>query len=482
MNNVIIDSNLDKINDECGVFGIYKNNEELDGISITQDALYGLQHRGQESAGIAINNDGEFATVKDLGMVAGVLNEKTLSGLKDGKIVIGHVRYTPFNYLDRAGTQPLVMRYIKGSLAISHNGAITNLAKIRNELEQGGAIFQSYSNAELIAYVIASERLRATSIEDAVEKTMRKLEGAYSLVISSPSKLIGVRDPHGFRPLCVGKLMDSYIFASESCVLDSLGADFIRDVEPGEIVVADENGFHSIKTGIEAKTSFCMFEYVYIARPDSVIDGVSVHNARQKAGRILYKEHPIEADMVCGIPDSGLDAAIGFSMESGIPYGIGFVKNKYIGRQISGRQADKKQRLLNTKLTALKANVKDKRIVIIDDSIVRGATSAHIVKLLRDAGAKEVHMRISSPPFRHACYFGTDIKSKEELIANKMTVEQICKSIDADSLGYLSIEGLHEIAKESSVGICDGCFTGVYNAPIPEEIYVDKFAQKILVK
>lgn len=479
MKQIIIDSKLDKSNDECGVFGLYKNNDDIDGISIAHDALYGLQHRGQDSAGIAVNIGGEFKCVKNLGMVANVFTEKALEDLEDGKIVIGHVRFTPSGLVDKAGTQPLVLKYIKGSLGICHNGAISNLAEIRNDLEQGGAIFQSYSNAELIAYIIAAERLKSNSIENAVKKTMKRLQGAYSLVISAPSKLIGVRDPHGFRPLCIGKLKDSYMISSESCVFNGVGAEFVRDVEPGEMVVIDETGLHSYKVKTEAKTSFCMFEYVYIARPDSVINGVSVHMARKQAGALLYKEHPVEADMVCGVPDSGLDAAQGFAMESGIPYGIGFVKNKYLSRMPSGKQQDKKQRLLNTKLTALTASVKDKRIVIIDDSIVRGETSAHIVKLLKDAGAKEVHMRISSPSFLYPCYFGVDIKQKEELIANRMQVDEICKSIGADSLGYLSIDGLKQIARESNTGYCDACFSGNYTAPIPAMEYIDKFSQKI---
>lgn len=367
MNSFDFDVNSDKAHEECGVFGIYRVNDELDCVSIAQDALYGLQHRGQESAGIAVNNDGEFTCVKDTGKVSAVFSDKNLSKLPNGKIVLGHVRYTPFANLDRASSQPLVIRYIKGSLAISHNGSITNYTQIRNELESGGAIFQSNSNAELIAYVIATQRINSSSIEEAVIKSAEKIEGAYSLILSSPNKLIALRDPYGFRPLCLGKLLDSYVVASESCALDSIGAKFLRDIKPGEMLVIDDKGLHSQIIKTAEKTSFCMFEYVYIARPDSVINGVSVHLARKKAGEILYKEHPVEADIVCGVPDSGLDAAQGFSKASGIPYAIGFVKNKYIGRQISGRHQDKKERLLKTKLNALKANVEGKRVVIIDD-------------------------------------------------------------------------------------------------------------------
>ncbi|MDR0913610.1 MAG: amidophosphoribosyltransferase [Oscillospiraceae bacterium] len=473
-----------EIYDECGVFGLYKTDgdEELNGISITHDALLGLQHRGQESAGIAVNNNGEFSTVKDVGMVYSALSEKALEDLPDGKIVIGHVRYTPLNLLDSSGTQPLIIRYIYGALGICHNGALTNFKELKDKLEQGGAIFQSYSDAEMIAYIIAEQRLHAPSIEDAIIKTMHKLRGAYSLVVSSPNKLIAVRDPYGFRPLCLGKIGNSYCFASESCVFQSVGAEFIRDICPGEIVVVDSKGINSYfayEQNAENKTSLCMFEYVYIARPDSVIDGISVYNARKRAGELLYLEHPVDADMVCGVPDSGLDAAQGYAAASKIPYGIAFIKNKYIARMVSMPQKEKKKRLLNTKLTALAANVKGKRIVIIDDSIVRGETSKHIVTLLKNAGAKEVHMRISSPPFLHACYFGVDVKNEDELIAKRMNTQQIAEYLGVDSLGYLSCESLNLIAQGAKVGFCDACFSGKYPLEIPKEIFVDKFSEKI---
>ncbi len=396
---VDINSKLDKANDECGVFGFYRNDDEIDIVSIAQDALFGLQHRGQESCGITVNLNGDFSTVKELGMVSEVFTPKSCDKLPNGNIAVAHVRYTSSESLDRASNQPLVIRYTEGSIAIASNGAITNFAEIRKELERGGAIFQSNSNAELMAYVIATERCATSNLEDAVLSAMGKLKGAYSTVICAPSRLIGFRDIHGFRPLCIGKLKNSFILSSESCVIDSLGGEFIRDVEPGEMVVIDGDGFHSYKSRLAAeKTSLCLFEYVYVARPDSVLDGVSVHNARFKAGEMLYKEFPIEADMVCGVPDSGLIAAEGYASASSIPFGMGFVKNKYLGRTV-GTGKDKKKRLMQTRLTALKANVSGKRIVIIDDSIVRGETSQHIVKLMRDAGAKEVHMLIRSPPF-----------------------------------------------------------------------------------
>lgn len=479
MKSLIIDNKTDKFNDECGVFGFYKNDEELNTVEITRSALYGLQHRGQESVGISVNDGGDFKTVKDIGIVSTVLTNKALEKLPNGCISVGHVRYSSAESFSRASTQPLVMRYIEGSIALANNGAITNFPEIRSNLENGGAVFQSNSHAELISYVIASERLQSENIEGAVMQAVKRLKGAFSIVLSSPSKLIGVRDGHGFRPLAVGKLKNSYMLASESCVFDSLGAELIRDVEPGEMIVIDEDGLHSYKNILNKKPSFCAFEYVYVARPDSIINGVSVHSARRKAGELLYREHPAEADIVCGVPDSGLDAAQGFSAASSIPFATAFVKNKYIGRTFAGNTKDKRERLLMTKLTVLKANVKGKRVVIIDDSIVKGSTSAHIVKLLRDAGAKEVHMRISSPPFRHACYFGIDISKEEDLIANKMSIEEIREHIGADSLGYLSIDGLHEIAQEADIDCCDGCFSGNYKADLPKSQFVDKFAKKI---
>ncbi len=476
---VNIDERLDKVHEECGVFGFYCNDDDLDSVAISHDALFSLQHRGQESAGITVNNGGELLTVKETGMVSEVFTPKTLSRLKNGKIAIGHVRYTSNESLDRASNQPLVLRYKEGAIGIASNGSITNFSEIRRELERGGAIFQSNSNAELMAYVIATERCTTDNIEDAVLHSMDKLKGAYSTVICAPTRLIGFRDMYGFRPLCIGKLKNSYIITSESCVIDSLGGEFVRDIMPGEMVVIDEDGFHSYNSRIKAdKTSFCLFEYVYIARPDSVIDGVSVYNSRFKAGELLYSEYPVEADIVCGVPDSGLTAAEGYSKASGIPYGTGFVKNKYIGRTV-GTGKNKKQRLLKTRLTALKANVSGKRVVVIDDSIVRGETSRHIVQLLRDAGATEVHMLICSPPFRHPCYFGVDLRESESFIANTMSTDEIRQYIGANTIGYLSVEGVRKTAEESDIGLCDSCFSGNYNTEIPRTIFVDKYAKKI---
>lgn len=478
-NFVEINPALDKANDECGVFGIYKNNDDINVVSVTHDALYSLQHRGHVSAGITVNDNQKFTTVKELGMVSEVFNDKTLGKLPNGKIAVGHVRYTSGLALDRAANQPLVLRYREGSIAIANNGSITNFPEIRKELERGGSIFQSNSNAEVMAYVIATERIGTDNLEEAVLAAMKRFKGAYSTVICAPSRLIGFRDVNGFRPLCVGKLRDSYVITSESCVLDTIGATLLRDVMPGEMIVIDEDGFHSYlldkKTG---KTSLCAFEYVYVARPDSVIDNVSVYQARLKAGELLYKEYPIDADMVCGVPDSGIIAAEGYARASGIPYGMGFMKNKFLGRN-AGTGMDKKKRLLHTKLTALKCNVEGKRIVVIDDSIVRGQTSQHIVNLLRSAGAREIHMLISSPPFVCPCYFGIDISDKENLIANKMSCEEIRREIGADTLGYLSVESLRKTAEDCAIGLCDGCFTKQFSAEIPTTFFVDKYATKI---
>lgn len=433
------------LHEECGVFGIFSDGT-INPAYACYNGLLALQHRGQESCGIAVSDEGVIDYHKDMGLVTEVFNNKILDSL-NGQMAVSHVRYSTAGGSVLENAQPLVMRYVKGTLSIAHNGNLTNALEIRRSLEQRGAIFQTTIDSEVICYVIARERLKCHSVEDAVARTMQVIEGAYSLLVMSPRKLIAARDPHGFRPLCMGKYNDSYVFASESAALDACGAEFVRDVEPGEMVVVDEEGFHSYKLKLlPDKTSFCLFEYVYIARPDSVINGVCVHNARFKAGELLYDEFPIEADMVCGVPDSGLIAAQGYAKASGIPFSTGFVKNKYIGRTV-GSGKDKKKRLLRTRLTALKANVKGKRVVIIDDSIVRGETSKHIVRLMREAGAAEVHMLISSPPFVCPCYFGVDIHDKESLIANKLTTSEICEYIGADSLGYLSINSLRKLLR-----------------------------------
>ena len=468
----------DKIHDECGVFGIF-GNDTTDIIDETYLALYALQHRGTLGAGIAINDTGNMSVVKGFGVVPEALPEKELSRLKKAKIALGHVRHTTASVAnDRTSIQPLLMRYVNGQLSLALNGALTNYTELREHLHRGGAIFQSNSDIEVIAYIIAQERLETASIEEAVLNAMDKIKGAYSMVMMAPSRLIGVRDPRGFRPLCIGKLGENYIITSESCVFDSLGGEFVRDVEPGEMVVIDDEGVHSYKNNCGGKTSLCIFEFVYFARPDSVLDGMCVNIARQRAGIELAKEHPVEADMVCAVPDCGIDAAIGYSMQSGIQYGVGLVKNRFIGRAHNNRKKHA-QYNLRIKLNAMKSNVQGKRIVLIDDSIVKGETSKHIVSMLKKAGAKEVHLRISSPPFKHPCYFGTDIDSTDNLIAAHKSIDEMCAEIGADSLGFLSINGLHKIADECKIDFCDACFSGDYPIEASRQSHEDKYSKKL---
>ncbi len=466
------------VHEECGVFGIYSPHT-ADVAMQTYLGLYALQHRGQESCGIVVNDRGVFTAHKDLGLVPEVFDSDTLEALGEGNIAVGHVRYSTTGNSNRANAQPLVVRHVKGHMAIAHNGNLTNAFELRNEFEMKGAIFHSTNDTEVISYVITEQRLSRPSIEAAVEGAMEKLKGAYSLVVMSPQKLIAARDPVGFHPLSVGRLGDSYVIASETCAFDSIGAEFIRDVRPGEILVIDEKGMRSIETHISPKPSLCVFEYVYFARPDSVIEGSSVHKARLRAGEFLWKEHPVEADVVIGVPDSGLDAALGFANASGIPYGVGFIKNRYVGRTFIQPSQAQRTNSVKIKLNVIKETVKNKRVVLIDDSIVRGTTSKRIVNLIREAGAKEIHVRISCPPFMNPCYFGTDIDSKENLIACKMSVPEICQMIGADSLGYLSVESVNRLAENSYCSFCDGCFTGNYPAPVPKEIPKDKFEMKI---
>ena len=468
----------DKIHDECGVFGIF-GNDATDIIDETYLALYALQHRGTLGAGIAINDNGNMSVVKGFGVVPEALPEKELSRLKKAKIALGHVRHTTASVAnDRTSIQPLLMRYVNGQLSLALNGALTNYSELREHLHRGGAIFQSNSDIEVIAYIIAQERLETASIEEAVLNAMDKIKGAYSMVMMAPSRLIGVRDPRGFRPLCIGKLGENYIITSESCVFDSLGGEFVRDVEPGEMVVIDDEGVHSYKNNCGGKTSLCLFEFVYFARPDSVLDGMCVNIARQRAGIELAKEHPVEADMVCAVPDCGIDAAIGYSMQSGIQYGVGLVKNRFIGRAHNNRKKHA-QYNLRIKLNAMKSNVQGKRIVLIDDSIVKGETSKHIVSMLKKAGAKEVHLRISSPPFKYPCYFGTDIDRTDNLIAAHRSIDEMCAEIGADSLGFLSIDGLHRIADECKIDFCDACFSGDYPIEASRQSHEDKYSKKL---
>lgn len=467
-----------ELHEECGVFGIYSPTS-VDVASIVYYGLYSLQHRGQEGCGIVVNDDGLFVSHKDLGLLSDVFSGDVLSGFPHGNMAVGHVRYGTTGATNRANCQPIEVNHQKGKLALSHNGNLSNALELRNELELSGAIFHTTSDTETIAYIITKERLKTPSIEEAVSRAMNKLDGAYSLVLMSSQKLIAVRDPYGFRPLCFGTTEDGgYCVASESCALEAVGAKFVRDVEPGEIIIFSADGMTVNREHCGQKTKkTCIFEYIYFARPDSEIDGVSVHEARVRAGKILADISPVEADIVIGVPDSGLDAAVGFSEEAGIPYRIGLIKNKYIGRTFIAPGQNNRVDKVKIKLSPIRSVIEGKRVVLIDDSIVRGTTSKRIVKLLRSAGAKEIHMRISAPPFLHPCYYGTDIDSEEYLIANSHSAEEIADLIDVDSLAYLPLDSLHLLA--DNYDYCSACFDGGYPTSIPKDIRKDKFEQKL---
>ena len=466
------------LHEECGVFGVMAP-APCDAAGLVCYGLYALQHRGQESCGIVVNDDGVFASHKDLGLVSEVFTPDVLSRLPKGAMAVGHTRYGTTGGTNRNNCQPLEVNHQKGRMALAHNGNLSNAAELRSKLELGGAIFHTTSDTETIAYIITRERLRAASIEEAVSRAMNTLDGAYSLVLMSPQKLICARDPYGFRPLCFGKTPDgTYVIASESCAVKAVGAEVIRDVIPGEILVFSKNGVFSYCRHCKEKPKkLCVFEYIYFARPDSVIDGISVHMSRVTAGHILAKEHPAEADLVIGAPDSGLDAALGFSQESGIPYGIGLIKNKYIGRTFIAPEPDIRVDSVKLKLAAVEESVKGRRVVLVDDSIVRGNTMGRVVKLLRDAGAKEIHVRISSPPFLHPCYYGTDIDSEEHLIACRHSIEETCRIIGADSLGYFPVEKLGCLT--GNRGFCSACFDGKYPTSIPADTRKDRFEARL---
>ena len=460
------------IGEKCGVFGMY----DLNGGDVAPTIYYGLyalQHRGQESAGIAVtdtfNGVDKVICHKDLGRVNEVFKEENISALK-GNLGIGHVRYSTAGASNRENSQPLVLAYIKGTLMLAHNGNLTNAPKLRRELAMGGAIFQTTIDSETIAYHIARERVHSKSVQEATVKALRKVQGAYSIVVASPRKLIGARDPWGFRPLVIGKLDNAYIITSETCALETINAEFIRDVLPGEVVAILSDGTIESNMDLaisENKIARCVFEYIYFCRPDTTFDGMSVTQSRIIAGKILAKSNPVEADLVVGVPESGNMAAVGYSMESGIPYGIAFTKNTYVGRTFIKPKQSSRVQSVKVKLNVLRDVVADKKIIMIDDSIVRGTTCNQIVSMLRNAGAKEIHVRISSPPFYHPCYFGIDIPNENQLIAHGRTVEEICKIIGADSLGYLPIEALKEMS--GGLNICDACFSGNYPIDPPDE-------------
>ena len=468
------------LHEECGVFGVYSQTSQ-DVASLAYYALYALQHRGQESAGIVVNDDGLFSSYRDVGLVSEVFPPERLAALGHGNIAVGHVRYGTTGSDNKRNVQPILVNHYKGRMALAHNGNLTNSHQLRLELESKGSIFHTTTDSEVIAYIIVQERLKSASIEEAVSAAMDRLVGAYSLVISSPSKLIAVRDPYGFRPLCMGRTKNGDVaFASESCGLDAIGARFERDILPGEIVVVDKSGVKS-DTSHCGKTpkKLCVFEFIYFARPDSVIDGSSVHVARQRAGAFLALEHPVQADIVIGVPDSGLDAAMGYSRQSGIPYGMGFIKNKYIGRTFISPTQEMRENEVNIKLNPIRSVVEGKRVVLIDDSIVRGTTCRRTIELLRKAGAKEIHMRVSASPFVAACYYGTDIDDPSKLIANNHTVDEIAQIIGVDSLGYLSLADVVKLADNTECGFCTACFGGGYPTAIPQDSGKDRFECKI---
>jgi len=475
MNNEMIHEQYEeeeKLREECGVFGIY----DFDGNDVASTIYYGLfalQHRGQESCGIAVSDTkgpkGVVKSHKGMGLVNEVFAPEQLDALK-GDIGVGHTRYSTAGSSTRENAQPLVLNYVKGTLGLAHNGNLVNAPELRRELEYTGAIFQTTIDSEVIAYHIARERIHSASVEEAMSRAMDKIKGAYSLIVMSPRKLIGARDPYGFRPLCIGKRDNAYILASETCALDTIGATFVRDVEPGEIVTitpgkgVESDRSHCLPKDQEAR---CIFEYIYFARPDTHFDGVSVYQARIRSGRFMAMDSPVEADLVVGVPESGNAAALGYSLQSGIPYGTAFVKNGYVGRTFIKPGQSSRESSVRVKLNVLREAVNGKRVIMIDDSIVRGTTSDRIVKMLREAGAREVHMRVSSPPFLHPCYFGTDVPAEDQLIAHNRTVEEVCRLIGADSLAYLREERLGEMVE--GLGHCTACFTGKYPIAPPTE-------------
>ena len=472
---------MSSLHEECGVFGVYSQTVR-DVASTAYYGLFSLQHRGQESCGIVVNDDGVFSDYKDTGLVYDVFTPPVMEKLGYGSVAVGHCRYGTTGCNDRNNAQPVVVNHIKGKMALAHNGNLINSAELREELELQGSIFHTTSDSEVIAYIITKERIAAASIEEAVNRAMDRLKGAYSLVIMSPTKLIAARDEHGFRPLCYGQTAEGdYVLASESCALSAVGATMVRDLKPGEIIVFDKNGPRSITDHCgKCDPSLCVFEYIYFARPDSVIDGCGVHRARLRAGAFLALEHPVQADVVVGVPDSGIDAAIGFARQSGIPYGIGLIKNRYIGRTFISPGQKSREDKVRIKLNPVRETVEGKRVVLIDDSIVRGTTSARIVQLLRDAGAKEIHLRISAPPFLNPCYYGTDIDSREHLIACHQSIDEIAKMVGADSLGYLSVENVSKLTDDPNCrSYCTACFSGEYPTEVPARPNKNRFEQKL---
>ena len=472
---------MSSLHEECGVFGVYSNDEALDVAAAAHYGLFALQHRGQESCGIYVSDRGVPAGYKARGLVGEVFTKDVLAGLGQGKMAVGHVRYGSACSNRARNAQPIHVNHSNGSLVVAHNGSITNAGELRRIYEMEGCIFHTTSDTEVIAYTITRGRIRCGSIEEAVNNAMDQLEGAFSLVMMSSRKLIACRDPLGFRPLCVGTIDGSFVVASETCALDAVGAKFLRDVAPGEIVVIDQAGLRSDTRHCDPQKDrrLCVFEYIYFARPDSVIDGHPVHLSRENAGKILAMEYPVNADVVIGVPDSGLDAAIGYARQSGIPYAIGLIKNKYIGRTfIQPNQSDRADGV-RIKLNPVSAVLRGKRVIMVDDSIVRGTTTSRIISLLRDAGATQVHVMSASPPYKYPCYYGTDVKTRESLIANRHeTFGDIARAIGADSVGYLPLAELRKLVRPGQ-GLCTSCFTGEYPVRIPAEPVKSRFEEKL---
>ncbi|MBQ9416030.1 MAG: amidophosphoribosyltransferase [Clostridia bacterium] len=468
------------IHEECGVFGLFSP-RQTDLAALAYYGLFALQHRGQESAGIVVNDDGVFQTHKDVGLVSEVFSQEKIAGFQKGNIAVGHVRYGTTGSTERVNSQPLVVNHVKGHMALCHNGNLVNSFELRRKLELNGAIFHTTTDTEVITYVITNCRLRNGSIEQAVNAAMDELDGAYSLVLMSPSKLIAVRDPYGFRPLCYGQREDgTYVVASETCALDAVNARFVRDIEPGEILCFTKDGLFSIRDHCGKKPKhLCIFEYIYFSRPDSVVDGVPVIEARMRAGEFLSRVNPVDADIVIGVPDSGIDAAIGYSHASGIPYGVGLIKNRYIARTFISPGQKNREDKVRIKLNPVPGAISGKRVIMVDDSIVRGTTSARIVKLLRDAGAKEVHMRVSAPPFVNPCYYGTDVDSKDNLIACHHSIEEIAKLIGVDSLAYLPLDKVDAITGRPECGYCSACFGNPYPTQTPQAGAKNRFETRI---
>lgn len=463
------------------VFGIF-GTKTANVASSTYYGLYALQHRGQASSGIVVNDDGVFHAYKDSGIVNEVFNARTLDDLGLGQMALGNVRYGTSATKDRNNAEPMLVNHVKGRLAISHDGGIVNYAQLRRELELEGAIFHTANEVEVLAYMITKARLHASSTEEAISMAMDRVKGGYSLLVMSPQKLIAARDENGIHPLCYGIRDDGeYVVASETCALNTVGATLVRELDPGEIVVFSKDGVKSMREHCDKKPErLCVFEYLYTARPDSVIDDCSVHLARKRAGAFLAKAYPVEADVVIGAPDSGIDAAIGYSEESGIPYGLGLIKNKYIGRTFIDPGQNVREDKVKIKLNPVAETVKGKRVILVDDSIVRGTTCVHVVKLLRDAGAKEIHIRSSAPKFLNPCYYGTDIGSKAELVACKYTSEQMAELFGADSVGFLPLEDVVKLGQSGTCkGYCKACFDGEYPTELPTESVERKYDSKI---